>query len=334
MHVETSASCDGNTVTVTEKDANGDPVEGVSVMILRDLYPGSLYLGKTDKEGEFKFNEIGDPVEVKVYNLKSGGVCYNAPGKIDFVIKKASECAVCGDGIKEATEECEKDADCAENYTCESCKCVPKTPPPKPEPPKPDCETNTDCSDSEYCSGGKCIEASGTCGFAANHTWNNYECCTDGDCVAAYGTGYICESHVCVEIEYDLSGSGGLVGGSGSAAAFEDGSAYADKELRITKPDGSVEIIKTDSDGKLNFALLQAGNYTIDLLVNGTVKKSITVTSLPKTPTEPTTPTFFDVLAQNSVLLLVLLVILVAAFWILRKPGKPKPVRKKPGRLK
>ena len=122
-----------------------------------------------------------------------------------------------------------------------------------------------------------------------------------------------------------------MVGSSGSAAAFEDGSAYADKELRITKPDGTVEIVKTDSNGKLNFALLQAGNYTIDLLINGSLKKTITVTALPKTTTQPTTPTFFDVLAQNSFLLLILLVIVIGAYWVLRKP---RTVRKKPGRLK
>lgn len=61
--------------------------------------------------------------------------------------------------------------------------------------PEPECESDSMCTESQYCSGGSCLSLGGDCGFAANHTWFNYECCSDSGC----GFGMECLNNSCVE---------------------------------------------------------------------------------------------------------------------------------------
>jgi hypothetical protein len=100
--------------------------------------------------------------------------------------------------------------------------------------------------------------------------------------------------------------------------------------LRITNPDGSYQIVSTDADGKVKFPLLLSGNYIVDFLENGRLVRSVNVTSLPKTPAiGPERLNIFEVLAQQSWLLLIILgvvIFLVYRFYISsgKKGGKSK----------
>jgi hypothetical protein len=70
-------------------------------------------------------------------------------------------------------------------------------------PPAPECTNDNECKSSEICNlaTGNCKQITGTCGYAANHTWINYECCEDADC----GEGKECDefSNECKEIKIE-----------------------------------------------------------------------------------------------------------------------------------
>jgi len=46
----------------------------------------------------------------------------------------------------------------------------------------PECTDDSSCKDDQYCYSGICFNITGTCGYAANHTWFQYGCCDDTDC--------------------------------------------------------------------------------------------------------------------------------------------------------
>jgi hypothetical protein len=60
-----------------------------------------------------------------------------------------------------------------------------------------DCATDSGCADDEFCDNKICKDVipGSACGYAADHTWNDYECCADTDCSG----GYVCVDHACVE---------------------------------------------------------------------------------------------------------------------------------------
>ncbi len=49
---------------------------------------------------------------------------------------------------------------------------------------QPQCTDPSQCSDNQACLAQECVNLTGSCGYAANHTWNGYACCTDSDCGA------------------------------------------------------------------------------------------------------------------------------------------------------
>lgn len=332
MTATIDVDCIENVVTV--KDEKGNLLSGVSVRILLD---NQNPIDKTTTDGKITFEGIDGTARIILEKgYKDSGICYDAIDPNPASLKTTAECKpACGDGVVAQDEECEKDLDCSENFTCESCKCVALPP---PMPPEPECSADADCLPSQYCSGGSCAPVQeGTCGTIENHRWKNYECCKDEDCEKKYNSKeYECKQNKCVKKEYDLDGEGGFTGDSSTVTAYISGDVYANKDLRVTKPDGSYEVMTTDSNGQITLGLVLAGEYTVDLLVNGTVVKTLTVTALPKTPVEPTTPTLFDVLAQQSWLLLLVLAILLFLVWrfyLSKGKGKTKG-QKRPGRLK
>ncbi len=69
------------------------------------------------------------------------GICdANCKCKIAATAVRAPD--VCGDGTKDASEECEKDEDCSSGYVCSSCKCVKKLTPEEIEAMKKAAEAN------------------------------------------------------------------------------------------------------------------------------------------------------------------------------------------------
>ena len=312
MGVSVKVGCEENVVTVTD---NGNRLSGVEVRILR---PGDTLIGITNASGEFGFVEIsGANIEVKAFGFKTGGICYNAPLKTTATLKSAGECAP-------EQPECTGDADCPANYTCENGKCILK--PEEPPEPGPECSADGDCASDSFCTGGVCVPATGICGYADNHTWVSYECCTDEDCIVKLGQDYYCAGNICIEREYNLTGEDGFLGDDGSVTAFAEGLLLPNAGLRVTHPDGTYEVLTTDSKGQVTLTFLQAGVYRFDLFVNGTIKKTLELTAVPKTPADPARPDFFDVLAQQSwILLIALLVILALIYWFYIAPkGKKK----------
>jgi len=190
----------------------------------------------------------------------------------------------------------------------------PVQPPVTPSTVTPECVDDSGCASEKYCSNGSCTDVTGTCGYAANHVWTNYECCTDGDCQSTSS----CKNHECTLKSFDITGSNGSVGSNSTVTLFSDGAPLANTELKITKPDGSYEILKTGSDGKITFPLSQAGVYKIEFISSGTILDSLTVTASEKEP-EPEAPMpILGVIAQVGVVFLLLILLLVGAFLIYR----------------
>ena len=310
MNVTTA--CDNNTLTVT---GSGTPLSGVYVWVTKS--GSTKYSGNTDSSGQFKFTELDGTVDAYSKSFKSEGKCYDAPDKKTVTLNTTSQYTT-------SKPECTDDSDCPANYPCTNNKCVKTTQPPtEPPPVTPDCSDSSSCSSDEYCSGGSCVAVqSGTCGSIINHTWTNYECCFDGDCAS----GYEFKSNKCIEKEYNPAGQGGLVGGNSTITAYIDSQIYPNTELRVTQPDGSSEVITTDSNGQITLSLALAGNYTIDLMANGTVKNSLIIPAISIASDETGRLTLFDVLAQQSWLLLILLAValfLAYRYFVSRK-GKNK----------
>ncbi|MEM3071440.1 MAG: PEGA domain-containing protein [Candidatus Anstonellales archaeon] len=66
---------------------------------------------------------------------------------------------------------CLADSDCKKGEICVGGFCI-----------RASCDDDSQCLDNQYCSWGRCLQISGKCGYAANHTWINYECCSSLDC--------------------------------------------------------------------------------------------------------------------------------------------------------
>lgn len=60
--------------------------------------------------------------------------------------------------------------------------------------PPPECVQDGDCADDQYCANNECVNVTGTCGYAANHSWMAYDCCSDSDC----GADSLCTGNRCV----------------------------------------------------------------------------------------------------------------------------------------
>jgi parallel beta-helix repeat protein len=89
--------------------------------------------------------------------------------------------------------------DPATDPSCGPQPCDPATDPScQPPPPKPEpvCDFNSDCPGDMQCIDHFCAQVNGTCGFAFNHAWQNYQCCSDSMC----GQGEYCNlaTHDCL----------------------------------------------------------------------------------------------------------------------------------------
>jgi len=60
----------------------------------------------------------------------------------------------------------------------------------------PECRADADCNASSKCINHSCIQITGTCGYAANHSWVYYECCEDSHCAS----NQVCVANKCVNL--------------------------------------------------------------------------------------------------------------------------------------
>ena len=299
---EFTPGCQNNEIVVK---AASTPIVGTSVNVYKNDV--QIASGSTDSNGTFNFSSTEGNVQIYVSSYNRGGCSYSVPGGFfTKTLKTTSECLPSG---------CTRDSDCPTNYVCSNNKCSYVAPPPPPPPPTqpPECTIDAECATYMFCSGGSCAPVTGTCGYVENHTWNSYDCCLDSDCAP----GNICADHKCASVQYDLTATGGFVGETGTASASVGGLPF-NGQLRITKPDSTWELVPV-TDGQLSILLDQEGDYSIDLLVNGKLVKSVVIQSLLKPPMPPAEgPSFFDVLAQPGMLLILLIVLGAGAFLIYR----------------
>jgi LPXTG-motif cell wall-anchored protein len=74
-------------------------------------------------------------------------------------------------------------------------------------------------------------------------------------------------------------------------SASEDGQACVNCDYEVTGPDGGKSSGKTDDDGNFALPLDAPGTYSVSLLKNGTVIKTILVQSLPLSTPDTGKPT-------------------------------------------
>jgi uncharacterized repeat protein (TIGR01451 family) len=131
--------------------------------------------------------------------VETGEICerdadcggYNSGGKC---VRCQCQFPICGDGVRQQSEQCEKDSDCTSwgtNAFCDNCQC--KTPicGNGIQEYGEKCENDSQCPNGYKCQGCFCQAP-----FSCNRDNFNYpttECATDADC----GTGHACKDCIC-----------------------------------------------------------------------------------------------------------------------------------------
>ena len=297
LNASFSSSCSGNTVTI---QSEGNPISDADVSV------DGVRVNTTGQNGTVVFGGCGKSVEV--YADKSGYL------PEDFT---------------------------AGLISCDACVVTPVTPPITPVQPVCPCMNDSACKDYEYCqvpqntTCGTCVQVSGQCGQAKNHVFvpYGYQCGPEPGCPSCPGD-EICTDHIC--LTNDLKGPNeAFVGTNASVQAFEGNSSCVDCDLQITDPTGNVLTGKTDAIGYFTIPLTVRGNYTVALLRNGTVVKTILINALPKAPIQPpvkpTAVTTPDYMWLIWLLILAVLIILLIAYYRSRRKKEPmKKFKKKP----
>ena len=279
-----TAVCPGDIVDIYTYSSSGG-ISGVEVRaILSNPYQGLIALNDTDSSGHVQFNLPSSGT----YDFYASASGYYQPDKIVIDFTPCSE-----EEVQNVT------SNVTQNVTA-------------PVTPQPECTVDSDCQQDEYCSSGTCTQVTGSCGYAANYSWTNYECCDDGDCQSLYA----CKDNACELKSFNISGSGGLVGSNSTVTLYSDAVPLANADLKITKPDGSYDILTTDSDGQIIFPLFLAGNYTIEFISSGTKLASLTLAANENAPAQEAPVSILGVIAQAVVGLLLLLLLLIGAFLI------------------
>lgn len=106
--------------------------------------------------------------------------------------KIAGECGY-AEGHEWRAYTCCEDTDCAPGSACIEHACVKKT----------GCAEDNECLGSQRCADGTCVNIVGECGYAAGHSWNQYECCEDGDC----GSGWCLPDNTCSAVARAQAGT-------------------------------------------------------------------------------------------------------------------------------
>lgn len=149
-------------------------------------------------------------------------------------------------------------------FTIEECPEEVQEAPPEEEPAEEPagCTSNSDCSTTQRCVQGECTEIMGICGYAENHAWVEYECCADSDC----GATERCEDYECIKSTYSLSVPNLVAGSPARIVVYRDGSPEPGAAVEVTFPDGSKQVLTTDSFGAIEFTPEQEGEYEIQII--------------------------------------------------------------------
>ncbi len=295
--VAVDTSCTNNVVTIT---GNNAPLPNAHVTVV-DVAGGSIFSGNTDTDGKVSFTGCG--MTVSVYATASGYL----PGtkQVDLVA-----CAQCTPGGQQPTggSQCSADDGCAANQRCSNQTCIPVTCDcgtvtnhqcvkyaccadkdckanetctanhvctPAGAAPTGGCTSDESCPATQRCSAasGQCEDVTG-CGRVENHQLVPYECGTGANCPSC-PQGQRCADNQCIASDLTRS-DGGLT-------ATDNGQPCAFCTLVITDPDGTTHTEQTDANGRLNLTLGMPGAYSVALMKDGEVIKTLTF-EVPPTP--------------------------------------------------
>ena len=337
LALSVESSCSGNIVTVSQG--------GAHVVVVDNAAGGGVVASGDADTSSRQLNFSGCGMSVNIYASESG----YASASMTETLVDCAQCATpqctsdsdCPDsqvctGQKCVAVECScgvvtnhacqayaccTDSQCPAGQTCQNHACAS---PPKATPqctPPTCCTSDNQCSDKQDClqvSGapastsapGSCQDITG-CGSVGNHKLAPYECGTDASCPSC-PQGDTCVANQCVQS--DLTGpASGFVGDNANVQATVQSTACPNCVIQITDPSGSTTSGQTDASGNFALKLAVPGNYTVALLQNGTVVKTIQVSALPKaalgnTP-ETTTTTGSNVvpIALGLILLIVII---------------------------
>ncbi len=197
--------------------------------------------------------------------------------------------------------ECTVDSDCSSTQVCSSLRCVDIScpvgtivnrtcvPPIRNETTllPPECTSDSSCSSSSYCgrsdSGNLVclpILTSGRCGEVLNHQFVSYQCGSDPACPSC-ASNYTCVSNRCVTYRLNAPAQG-VVGSSVDVVALLGSDPVPGSSIRVTTPDGRTSTLQTDSSGRIRQLFGSAGSYRFDLVQDGNIIRSVTISSVPK----------------------------------------------------
>lgn len=191
---------------------------------------------------------------------------------------------------------CCEDSQCAGNETCVNHLCVFRAQPAECKPPGC-CASDTSCADNQRCDvapgakNGSCVNVTG-CGVIANHALvQRWECDDLASCPACAEGG--CVDHKCVSAEIAAATSVSQ-GEKTTLHVLVQQKACGDCGLVVTSPSGLRFNLGMDEDGQAVLEVSEAGTYQVSVLKESVPLKTVTITSLAKTPvsngTSPGTP--------------------------------------------
>jgi hypothetical protein len=342
MIVTLNSTCDGNLVSVVDKD--GLPIPNVHLSVKKTADATPVAYGDTDAQGRFTFEGCGAKVDIKATNpdyemnvtVVTLIACEECAGCIsdddcpDNQYCNAGEClpVPCDCGVVTAHQcnpyECCSDSDCGENQQCENHTCVgiPQ------EPETGSCSKDGDCPDLEFCyfaavgaSKGHCIPVEG-CGSVSNHTLALYQCGNATGCPSC-SLGFTCINNECVPDDIDCPPSA-TAGIEITCNATSGGGPCRQCDYVVTDPTGADKGGRTDENGRIRLPLGIKGSYNVSLVKNGTVVKTVAITALPAAGGEEGkgTALFSSPIVIAGLLLLILLLAGVAVYFLRRKGGK------------
>jgi hypothetical protein len=344
MFVTVNSTCDGNLVSVVDKD--GAPIPDVHLSVKKTADATPVAYGNTDALGNFSFVGCGAKVDVKATNpdymmnvtvvtliaCEECAGCISDDDCLGNQYCNAGEClpVPCDCGIVSAHQcnpyECCSDSDCGQNQQCENHTCVgiPQ------EPEVGSCSEDGDCPDPEFCyfaaagaSKGRCIPVEG-CGSVSNHTLAVYQCGNATGCPSC-SLGYTCISNVCVpdDIECPPSAAAGI---EITCNTTSGGGPCRQCDYMVTDPTGADKGGRTDENGRIRLPLGIKGSYNVSLVKNGTVIKTVAVTAFPAAggKEDRSTVQFIEPALLAGLLVLILLLAGAILYFLKRKKAGKK----------
>jgi hypothetical protein len=124
------------------------------------------------------------------------------------------------------------------------------------------CLSDVGCADDESCEEGECVVLSGSCGYAANHSWITHEC---GDGCLACPEPEVCESNECVLYLIEAPAAVTL-GDSVVLSVLRDGGPAHNISLSVMGPEGEEDVLPAGLAGETTFTPNLEGRYVIAVI--------------------------------------------------------------------